>query len=167
MLAGARGIFSTMDPLSGSDQPEPGIPSDTPIPDQIWDGLVAWMRGTFAVIGVALAIHATLGYPRPSAAMLTGGQLAALVSQAVASTVVIVQSGHRLSRRLPWAILVALVAAVPATLAILMILEWSGGQEAPATWPHLFKASVQLAVVEAAPVGYLLWRLREWQVERL
>jgi hypothetical protein len=82
-----------MDPLSAE------TPSDTPIPDQIWDGLGAWMRGTFAEIGVALAVSATLGWPRPAAAMLTGVQLALLVSHAVASGVVIVQSGRRLSRR--------------------------------------------------------------------
>lgn len=37
--------------------------SDMPIPDLIWDGLLAWMRGTFAVIGT-VAISATLGWPR-------------------------------------------------------------------------------------------------------
>ena len=134
-------------------------PSDTPIPDQIWDGLVAWMRGTFAVVGLALAIHATLGWPRPADAMLTPGQLAFLVFQAVASSVVIVQSGRRLSRHLDWAVVVAFVAGVPATLAVLMIVEWIGGREAPATWGHLFVASVKLAVIEAAPAGYLLWRV--------
>ena len=39
--------------------PAADTPTDTPIPDQIWDGLGAWMRGTFAVIGVALAVSAT------------------------------------------------------------------------------------------------------------
>jgi hypothetical protein len=149
-----------MDPISSDEQSESDGPSDTPIPDRIWDGLVAWMRGTFAVIGVALAIHATLGWPRPADAMLTRGQLAFLVIQAVASSVVIVQSGRRLSRHLYGAVAVAFVAGVPATLAVLMIVEWSGGREMPATWGHLFVASVKLALVEAAPVGYLLWRLR-------
>ena len=150
-----------MDPLSSGHQSESDGPSDTPAADQIWDGLVAWMRGTFAVIGIALAIHATLGFPRPAAAMLTRGQLAFLVFQSAASGWVIVQSGRRLSRHLYWAAVVAFVAGVPATLAVLMIVEWSGGAEAPATWGHLFAASVKLALVEAVPVGYLLWRLRE------
>jgi hypothetical protein len=47
-----------------------------------------------------------------------------------------------------------------------MIVEWTGPHEAPATWAHLFKASLQLAAVEAAPVGYLLWRVRQWQIEK-
>jgi hypothetical protein len=153
-----------MDPLESGDQSESELPSDTPAADLIWDGLVAWMRGTFAVIGIALAIHATLGYPRPADATLTRGQLAFLVMQAVASSLVIVQSGRRLSRHLYWAVAVALVAGVPATLAVLMIVEWSGGGEAPATWAHLFGASIKLALVEAVPVGYLLWRL---QTDRL
>ena len=148
------------------DRLQPDLPSDTPIPDQIWDGLVAWMRGTFAVVGLALAVSATLGWPRPPAAMLGGGQLAFLVSQAIVSSIVIVQSGRRLSRRFPGALATAIVAGVPATLAVLMIMEWSGPREAPATWAHLFKASVQLAAVEAAPVGYLLWRLRQSQIEK-
>jgi hypothetical protein len=146
-----------MDPVS-DDQAESDRPSDTPAADLIWGGLLAWMRGTLAVIGVALAIHATLGWPRPSAAMLTGGQVLFLVIQALASSAVIVQSGQRLLRHLPWAVAVAFVAGVPASLAVLMIGEWSGGREAPATWGHLFKASVQLAVVETVPIGYLLWR---------
>ena len=147
------------------DPPSVETPSDTPIPDRIWDGLAAWMRGTFTVIGVALAVSATLGWPRPAAAMLTGVQLALLVSQAVASGVVIVRSGRRLSRRPLGALAVAVVAGVPVTLALLMIVEWTGPREAPATWAHLFKASLQLAALEAAPVGYLLWRLRQWQIE--
>lgn len=142
------------------------LPSDTPIPDQVWDGLVAWMRGTFGVIGVALGVHAILGYPRPSAATLTRMQLALLLVQAVASSAVIVESGRRLSRRLTWAMLIAFVAGVPATLAVMMLVEWSGGREAPATWGHLFKASAQLALLEAAPVGYLIWRLREGRIEK-
>jgi hypothetical protein len=138
----------------------PEVPSDTPIPDQIWDGLVAWMRGTIGVIGFALGVHAILGYPRPSAATLTGMQLLLLLLQAVASTAVIVGSGRGLSRRITWAIAVALVACVPATLAVLMIVEWNGGREAPATWGHLLGASAKLALLEAVPVGYLLWRLQ-------
>jgi hypothetical protein len=149
-----------MDPLSSE------TPSDTPIPDQIWDVLGAWMRGTFAVIGVALAVSATLGWPRPAAAMLTGAQLALLVSQAVASGAVIVQSGRRLSRRPLGAVAVAVVAGVPVTLAFLMIVEWTGPRGVPATWAHLFKSSLQLAALEAAPVGYLLWRLRQRQLEK-
>ncbi len=153
-----------MDPLESDDQSESEPPSDTPAADLIWDGLVAWMRGTFAVIGVALAIHATLGYPRPADATLTRGQLAFLVVQALASSLVIAQSGRRLARHLYWAIAVALIAGVPATLAVLMIFEWSAGGEPPATWAHLFGASVKLALVEAIPVGYLLWR---FQTDRL
>ena len=65
----------------------------------------------------------------------------------------------------PWAMLIALVAGVPATLAVLMLLEWSGGREAPATWGHLLKASAELALLEAMPVGYLIWRLREGRIE--
>jgi hypothetical protein len=141
------------------------MPTDTPIPDQIWDGLVAWMRGTFAVIAVALAISATLGYPRPAAGALTGIQLAGLVTQALASSWVIVQSGRRLSRRFPGAILTAAVACVPATLAVLMVYEWIAAAETPASWGHLFKASIELALVEMVPVGYLLWRVRQWQEE--
>ena len=98
--------------------------------------------------------------------MLTGVQLALLVSQAVASSVVIVQSGRRLARRPLGALAVAVVAGVPVTLALLMIVEWTGPREAPATWAHRFKASLQFAAVEAAPVGYLLWRLRQWQIEK-
>ena len=117
-----------MDPPESGDQSESELPSDTPAADLIWDGLLAWMRGTFAVIAVVLAIHATLGYPRPADALLTRGQLAFLVMQALASSLVIAQSGGRLSRHLYGAIAVALVAGVPATLAVLMIVEWSGGR---------------------------------------
>lgn len=124
------------------------------------------MRGTFGVLGFALAVSAILGYPRPSAATLSSTQLALLLVQALASSAIIVQSGRRLSRRLPGALLTAFVAAVPATLAVLVVLEWTGGSEAAASWGRLIKGSLQLALLETAPVGYLLWRLRQWQLQR-
>src|SRR6476661_7719083 len=62
----ALGASAYLEPttMTIDSEPAPTALDDTPIPDRIWDGLVAWMRGTFAVIGAALAISATLGYPR-------------------------------------------------------------------------------------------------------
>ena len=136
-------------------------PSDTPIPDRIWDGLVAWMSGTFAVVGAALAISATLGWPRRTAAALTGAQLAVLVLQAFACSGFVVRSGRSLSRSYPGALLVAFTAGVPAALAALMGMEWLHPGDPVATWGRLLVGSVRLAALEAVPVGYLLWILRE------
>src|SRR5690349_8834932 len=81
----ARGSQMSVEP---PDSPpgaiEPARLDDTPIPDQLWDALVAWMRGTFAVVGTALAVSATLGYPRRAPGELDGSQLAFLVAQAAA-----------------------------------------------------------------------------------
>src|SRR5689334_15409166 len=63
-----------------SDPDEPSGLDDSPIPDKLWDGLLAWMRGIVAVIGTALAIWATLGYPRRAPGELSGSQLAFLVA---------------------------------------------------------------------------------------
>jgi hypothetical protein len=148
------------------DEPEdappdagPAEPSDTPIPDVIWDGLLAWMRGTFAVIGTALAISATLGWPRRPAATVTGGQLGVLAVQALVCSGVIVRSGRHLSRRPAGAVAVAFAAGVPAALALLMVMAWRDPREPVATWGALFLGSLRFAALEALPVGYLLWNL--------
>jgi hypothetical protein len=130
---------------------------DTPIPDRIWDGMVAWMRGTFAVMGTALAISATLGYPRRAPGELSGPQLAFLVAQGVACSAFVVQSGRRLCRRYPGAVLVALIAGLPGALAVLMGVEWMQRREPLATWGDLLVGSARFAALEAAPVGFLLW----------
>ena len=124
------------------------------------------MRGTFGVVGFALAVSAILGYPRPSAATLSGTQLVLLVVQALGSSAVIVQSGRRLSRRFLGALLTASVACVPATLAALLVNEWFTHAETQASWGHLLTASLELALVETVPVAYLLWRVRQWQEEK-
>jgi len=136
--------------------------SDTPIPDRIWDGLLVWMRGTFAVIGTALAISATLGWPRRAAADLSGAQLGVLVAQAVACSVFVVRTGRHVSRRCAGALAVAFGAGVPAALAILMILAWRDHREPVATWGELFLGSLRVAALETLPVGYLLWNITRW-----
>jgi hypothetical protein len=135
--------------------------SDTPIPDRLWDGLLAWMRGTFAVIGTALAVSATLGWPRRPAAALTGAQLGFLAVQAAACSGFVVRSGRRLCRRIPGALAVAFAAGVPATLVVLMAAEWRDPREPIATWASLLVGSLRLAAIEAVPVGYLLWSLTQ------
>jgi len=136
--------------------------SDTPIPDLIWDGLLAWMRGTFAVIGTAVAISATLGWPRRAAADLSGGQLGVLVAQAVVCSAFIARSGRHLSRRFAGALLVAFGAGVPAALAILMVLAWRDHREPVATWGDLLLGTLRLTALETLPIGYLLWNLSRW-----
>jgi len=143
---------------SGEEAAASGL-DDTPIPDKLWDGLVAWMRGTFAVIGTALAISATLGYPRRAPGELSGSQLAFLVAQAMASSAFMVQSGRRLCRHYKGAVLVALTAGVPGALAALMVVEWFARREPLASWWDLLTGSVKFAGLEALPVGFLLWML--------
>jgi hypothetical protein len=144
------------------DDAESTAPSDTPIPDRLWDGLLAWMRGTFAVLGTALAISATLGWPRRPPTDLGGGQIAVLVVQAFVCAVVLVRSGRHLSRHCAGALAVAFAAGVPAALAILMLLAWRDPREPAATWGDLFLGSLRFAALEAVPVGYLLWNLTRW-----
>src|SRR6476661_3833059 len=143
---------------AGNREPAPAGLDDTPIPDLIWDGMVAWMRGTFAVLGTALAISATLGYPRRAPGALSGSQLALLIAQAVACSAFVVQSGRRLCRRYPGAVLVAFIAGLPGALAVLMGVEWER-REPLATWWDLLAGSAKFAALEAAPVGFLLWML--------
>jgi len=143
----------------GSDEPAPAGLDDTPIPDLIWDGMVAWMRGTFAVLGTALAISATLGYPRRAPGELSGSQLAFLIAQAVACSAFVVQSGRRLCRRYPGALFVALMAGLPGALAVLMGVEWVERREPLASWWDLLVGSAKFAALEAVPVGFLLWML--------
>lgn len=144
---------------AGSHEPAPTGLDDTPIPDKIWDGMVAWMRGTFAVTGAALAISATLGYPRRAPGALSGSQLAFLIAQAVACSAFVVQSGRRLCRRFPGAVLVAFTAGSPGALAVLMGVEWAERREPLATWWDLLVGSAKFAALEAVPVGLLLWML--------
>jgi hypothetical protein len=134
---------------------------DTPIPDRIWGGMVAWMRGTFAVVGTALAISATLGYPRRAPGALSATQAVFLVVQAAACAAFVVQSGRRLCRRYPGAVIVAFAAGVPAALALLLGVEWLDRREPMATWWELLAGSVKFACLEAVPVAYLLWLLQQ------
>ncbi|MFL5495548.1 MAG: hypothetical protein ACJ8DC_14285 [Gemmatimonadales bacterium] len=108
------------------DDSTPSTLSDTPLVDRMWDGLVAWMRGTFVVIGTALAVAGTLGL---------------------------------LCRHAPGALAVAFMTGVPASFAVLMSLEWRDPSEPLATWASLLAGSLQLAVLESAPMAYLLWCL--------
>jgi hypothetical protein len=138
---------------------EPARLDDTPIPDQLWDALVAWMRGTFAVVGTALAVSATLGYPRRAPGELDGSQLAFLVAQAAACSAFMVQSGRRLCRHYRGAVLVAFAAGVPGALAVLMALGWFDRREPLAGWRDVLAGSVKFAALETLPVGFLLWML--------
>jgi hypothetical protein len=145
--------------MSGAEEePAPDL-TDTPTVDRIWDGLVAWMGGTFAVCGAAVAISAALGWPRRAAAELPGWDLAFLITQAVACSAFVVRSGRSLCRRYPGALAVAFAGGVPAALAVLMVVEWRDPGEPLATWGHLLAGSVRFAALEAVPVGYLLWML--------
>jgi hypothetical protein len=148
------------------DGAEPRALSDTPLLDRLWGGLSAWLRGNLAVSGAALTVAATLGWPRRAAAALTGSQIAWLSAQALASSVVLGRGGRRLCRRYPGTLVVACVAGVPAALALLMTWEWHDPREPLASWTRLLTASVQLAALEAGPVGYLLWRLHQRQPAR-
>ena len=147
------------DEPSAGERPAPTGLDDTPIADKLWDGLVAWMRGTFAVVGAALAISATLGYPRRAPGELSGSQLAFLISQAVACSAFMVQSGRRLCRHYRGAILVAFAAGLPGALAVLMAVEWHQRRPPLAGWWDLAVGSVKFAALEAMPVGFLLWML--------
>jgi hypothetical protein len=147
------------DPPPAGREAEPSGLDDPPIPDQLWDGLVAWMRGTFAVIGTALAVSATLGYPRRAPGELSGSQLAFLIAQAVACSAFMVQSGRRLCRHYRGAVLVAFAAGLPGALAVLMTIGWFDGREPLTGWWDVLAGSVKLAAVEALPVGFLLWML--------
>jgi hypothetical protein len=144
---------------TGGDEPEPSALDDTPIPDRIWDGMVAWIRGTFAVVGTALAISATLGYPRRGPGALSGSQVAFLIAQAAACSGFVVQSGRRLCRRYTGAVLVAFTAGLPGALAVLLAVEWFQPREPLASWWDLLAGSAKFAALEAAPVGFLLWML--------
>jgi hypothetical protein len=140
------------------EEPAPGL-SDTPAADRIWDGLVAWIGGTLAICGAAVAISASLGWPRRAAAELPGPELAFLIVQAVVCCAFVVRSGRSLRRRYPGAVAVAFASGVPAALAVIMVVEWRDPSEPLATWGHLLAASVRFAAFEAVPVGYLLWML--------
>jgi hypothetical protein len=142
-----------------SDDESAGNLTDTPASDRIWDGLAAWMSGTFAICGAAIAISTALGWPRRAAAELPGLQVAFLITQAVACSAFIVRSGRSLRRRYPGALAVAFAGGVPAALAVLMVVEWRDPSEPLATWGHLLAGSVRFAALEAVPVGYLLWML--------
>jgi hypothetical protein len=144
--------------MSHDDSTPPAL-DDTPLMDRMWDGLVAWLRGTFVVIGTAVAVAGTLGWPRRAAAALTGTQLWFLAAQALACSAFIARSGRSLCRHGPGALAVAFLTGVPASFAVLMSLEWRHPSEPLATWRSLIAGSVQLAALEAAPVGYLLWLL--------
>lgn len=117
------------------------------------------MRGTFAIIGTALAISATLGYPRRAPGELSGSQLAFLVVQAVTCSAFVVQSGRRLCRHYRGGVLVAFAAGVPAALAVLMAIGWYDRREPLAGWWDVLAGSVKLAALEAWPAGFLLWML--------
>jgi hypothetical protein len=142
-----------------ADPVEPGRLDDTPIPDRLWDGLVAWMRGTFAVVATALAISATLGYPRRAPPELSGSQLAFLITQAVACSAFVVQSGRRLCRHYGGSVIVALAAGVPGALAVLLAVGWFDRREPLAGWWDLLAGSFKFAALEMLPVGFLLWML--------
>ena len=92
------------------------------------------------------------------ALFLTGSQLGFLVAQAVACSAFVVQSGRRLCRRYPGALVVAFTAGLPGALAVLMVVEWSR-REPLASWWDLLRGSVRFAALEAVPVGFLLWML--------
>jgi hypothetical protein len=145
-------------PRINPEEPAPDL-SDTPAADRIWDGLVAWIGGTLAICGAAVAISTALGWPRRAAAELPGSALAFLIVQAVVCGAFVVRSGRSLRRRYPGAVAVAFVAGVPAALAVLMVVEHRDPSEPLATWGHLLAASVRFAALEAVPVGYLLWML--------
>jgi hypothetical protein len=148
-----------------SDESTPATLSDVPVPDRIWDGMVALLRGTFIVTTTAVAVAGALGWPRRAAAELPAGELVFLIAQALASGAFVARSGRLLCRRYPGALAVALVAGVPVALALLMGLEWLDRREPLATWGSLLKGSVQLAALEAAPAGYLLWLLAQGRPE--
>jgi len=151
--------MSVEPPEAPAGPPGPSALDDTPIPDKLWDGLVAWMRGTFAVIGTALAVSATLGYPRRAPGELNGAQLAFLTAQAVACSAFVVQSGRRLCRHYRGAVLVAFAAGVPGALAVLMAIGWFDQREPLTGWGDVLVGSLQFAALEALPVGFLLWML--------
>jgi hypothetical protein len=144
-----------------SDESVPATLGDTPVPDRLWDGMVALLRGTFIVAATAVAVSGALGWPRRAASELPARELAFLMAQALASGAFVVRSGHLLRRRLSGAIVVAFTAGMPAALALLMGIEWLDSREPLVTWGGLLKGSVELAALEAVPVGYLLWLLRQ------
>jgi D-aminopeptidase len=141
--------------MTGPDDLDPER-SDTPAADRIWEGLVAWIGGTFVVCGTAIAISAALGWPRRAAAELAATDLAFLVMQAVACTAFIVRSGWRISRRYLGAIAVAFVGGLPAALAVFTALEWRTPSSPAASWGHLLGGAARFAAIEALPVGLLL-----------
>jgi hypothetical protein len=134
--------------------------TDVPLADRMWDGLLAWMSGTFAVCGAALAISTALGFPRRAAAELSGGEIGFLITQAVACAGFVLRTGWRQSHRYLGAVAVAFAAGVPGALAVLMALAWHDAREPAAGWPALLRDSLRLAALEAAPGGYLLFLLR-------
>ena len=145
--------------MAGDDDQAPAL-SDTPLADRMWDGLLAWMSGTFAICAVAIAISSALGFPRREAAQLSGGQIGFLITQAVLCCAYVVRTGWRLCRGYPGAVAVAFAAGIPGALALLLAVEWGDASDPMATWAALLLNSVRLAALEAAPVGYLLYLLR-------
>ncbi|HEU4699396.1 MAG TPA: hypothetical protein VFS40_09455 [Gemmatimonadales bacterium] len=143
-----------------ADELGPAPSSDTPVVDRLWEGLGAWLGGVLAASGLALAMAATLGWPRRAAAELSTTQLAVLGVQALASSAGLARAGRALCRRYPLAVGVAFVAAVPAALALLMAAEWRDPSTPHASWARLLGDGVRLAALEAVPVGYVLWRVR-------
>ena len=145
------------------DDPAGSLPSDTPAADRLWDGMLAWMRGTFVVYATAIAISTTLGWPRRAAGQLSGSQIGFLISQAVLCWAFVVRTGWRLCRPIAGAAAVAWAAGLPGSLALLLAQEWRGSLEPASTWGELLWTSVRLAALEAVPVGYLLWLVaRRW-----
>jgi hypothetical protein len=134
---------------------------DSPIPDRLWDGMLALLGGTLAVAGAAVAVAGTLGWPRRAPAELTGTQLALLGAQALASVGAVAWSGRRLCRRYPGAVAVAFAAAVPAALALLVGIEWWDPREPHAGWGDLFLNGTALAALVAGPAAFVLRRGEE------
>jgi hypothetical protein len=131
---------------------------DTAIPDKLWDGMLALLRGTLAVASVAVAVASTVGWPRRAPAELTGFQISLLAAQALASAVALGWCGRRLSRRYPGALAVAFTAMIPAALGLLLTLEWRDPREPRAGWWELLRNSLALAAIIAPPAAVLLWR---------
>ena len=44
-------------------------------------------------------------------------------------------------------------------------MEWADAREPHASWGRLLSGSVQLAALEAGPVGYVLWHFRRPRAE--
>lgn len=145
------------DPASGTDAPTVG---DTPVIDRLWASGGTGLIGLLAVSGTAVAVASMLGRPPRAAAALTGLQLAWLSGLALGGSALVGRGGWRLCRYFAGAVALAFAAGIPAAAAVLMAAEWLDAREPLATWSHLVATSIQLAALEAMPVGYLLWRLQ-------